>query len=210
MAGKHRLPTATNNGLKVVLTAGSVLALSTVVAQPASAATVDWDAIIKCESGGNPTAKNVSSTASGLFQFINGTWAAYGGTDYAPTAREATIAEQYIVANRAYAAEGFQPWSSSKSCWSGLLGSTTPVKTAETVAKAPKRVEAAPIKQIPASTPRGRFTPSTGGNYEVVSGDTLTAIARTHDTTIAEILADNPAVIEDPDWIYVGERLIVG
>lgn len=35
--------------------------------------------IAKYESGGNPRAENPSSTASGLFQFINGTWNHFGG-----------------------------------------------------------------------------------------------------------------------------------
>lgn len=38
---------------------------------------VDVDSALKvmsCESGGNPDAKNASSTAAGLFQFLRGTW----------------------------------------------------------------------------------------------------------------------------------------
>lgn len=33
--------------------------------------------VIKCESGGNPKAKNKNSTATGLFQIIEGTWRSY-------------------------------------------------------------------------------------------------------------------------------------
>lgn len=43
--------------------------------------------VMLCESGGNPRAENPHSTASGLFQFIDGTWAsartAVGGEKYA-------------------------------------------------------------------------------------------------------------------------------
>jgi hypothetical protein len=36
---------------------------------------VDWAlAIIQCESGGDPWAKNPRSTAAGLFQFLRSTW----------------------------------------------------------------------------------------------------------------------------------------
>ncbi len=43
--------------------------------------------IAKYESGGNPRAQNPSSSASGLYQFIDGTWNNYGGYSramYAP------------------------------------------------------------------------------------------------------------------------------
>ena len=43
--------------------------------------------IAKYESGGNPRAQNPNSTASGLYQFVDGTWNNYGGYSramYAP------------------------------------------------------------------------------------------------------------------------------
>lgn len=35
--------------------------------------------VLACESGGNPTAQNPTSTASGLWQILDGTWAGFGG-----------------------------------------------------------------------------------------------------------------------------------
>ncbi len=35
--------------------------------------------VLACESGGNPTAQNPRSTASGLWQILNSTWAGFGG-----------------------------------------------------------------------------------------------------------------------------------
>jgi hypothetical protein len=35
--------------------------------------------VLQRESGGSPTAQNPSSSASGLWQFLRGTWAGYGG-----------------------------------------------------------------------------------------------------------------------------------
>jgi hypothetical protein len=35
--------------------------------------------VLERESGGDPTAQNPTSTASGLWQFLDGTWAGYGG-----------------------------------------------------------------------------------------------------------------------------------
>ena len=124
--GRHRAPSATSRKAAAVAVTGAVgfgLTQGT-----ASAADVDWGPIIKCESGGNPKAQNPSSTASGLFQFINGTWAAFGGHEFAKTAAQASVAEQHIVANRAYAKQGFSPWNASKSCWSGKTSSPAKAK----------------------------------------------------------------------------------
>jgi hypothetical protein len=38
--------------------------------------------VMACESGGNPEAKNPSSSASGLFQFLASTWEKVTGEDY--------------------------------------------------------------------------------------------------------------------------------
>lgn len=44
--------------------------------------------------------------------------------------------------------------------------------------------------------------------YTVRPGDTLGAIARSFETTVAELLRHNPG-IDDPDLILVGQRLVV-
>jgi hypothetical protein len=71
--------------------------------------------IAKCESGFNPAAKNRNSTASGLFQFIRGTWA---GT---PQGRQG-ISVFDAQANAEAAAwkisqGGLSAWNASKRCW---------------------------------------------------------------------------------------------
>lgn len=56
--------------------------------------------IAKYESGGNPRAQNPHSSASGLFQFIDGTWNYFGGyarAMYAPVAIQ--LQKFYIVWN---------------------------------------------------------------------------------------------------------------
>lgn len=70
--------------------------------------------IIAHESGGNPTARNPSSTASGLYQMINGTWKAYGGST--PTAAQASVAEQNAVADR-YVAARYGSWENAQAFW---------------------------------------------------------------------------------------------
>lgn len=65
--------------------------------------------VLMCESNGNPTARNPSSTAAGLFQFLTSTHQAYGDTAY-PTAADAPPASQVAAAARLYHARGWQPW----------------------------------------------------------------------------------------------------
>ena len=52
--------------------------------------------VMACESGGNPNAKNPTSTATGLFQFLTGTWAwssvSAGWSGYSRLDPEANIA----------------------------------------------------------------------------------------------------------------------
>lgn len=62
------------------------------------------------ESGGNPTAHNPTSTASGLWQELTTTWLGNGGGAYAPTAAQATPLDQAIVAVK-QSTGGYQPWA---------------------------------------------------------------------------------------------------
>jgi Transglycosylase-like domain len=81
----------------------------------------EWAKLIKRESGGAPavtqTISDVNSAsgdlAKGLFQITDATWKANGGTEFAPTAREATPEQQGIVAGRIFAKSGGQPWGAT-------------------------------------------------------------------------------------------------
>ncbi|AZG43442.1 phage tail tape measure protein [Gordonia insulae] len=79
----------------------------------------EWAHLIQRESGGNPTivqgiqdANSGGNEASGLYQIAKGTWAGYGGTQYAPTAGQATPEQQSIIAAKIFNAEGGSPWGS--------------------------------------------------------------------------------------------------
>lgn len=79
---------------------------------PAQAAVADgsvWDQIAQCESGGNWSIDTGNGYSGGL-QFAPSTWAAYGGTAYAPTAAGATREQQIAVAERVQAAQGWGAW----------------------------------------------------------------------------------------------------
>lgn len=94
----------------VVSTTGAVL--SNIPAGLSGNAAMAW--IIAHESGGNPTAQNPYSTASGLFQMINGTWKAYGGST--PTAKQASVAEQTAVATN-YVNARYGGWAGAQAFW---------------------------------------------------------------------------------------------
>lgn len=49
---------------------------------------------------------------------------------------------------------------------------------------------------------------ASGATYSVRPGDTLSAVAQSFGTTVAELLRLNPG-IDDPDLILVGQRLVV-
>lgn len=66
---------------------------------------LNWDALADKESGGNWSI-DTGNGYTGGFQFDAATWAQYGGTQYAPTAGQATKQQQIAVAQAAYNARG--------------------------------------------------------------------------------------------------------
>ncbi|MHA2788487.1 transglycosylase family protein [Corynebacterium sp. S7] len=68
-----------------------------------------WDSIAQCESGGN-WAINTGNGYQGGLQFNQSTWAAYGGTQYAPSADQATREQQIAIAEKTQAAQGWGAW----------------------------------------------------------------------------------------------------
>lgn len=187
--GKHNK--VSRKGKWAAVTLGGV-ALSAV---PVGTASADppggWGPIIQCESSGNPRAQNPNSTASGLFQFLNSTWRAFGGGQFAPTAKQATSAEQTIVANRAFERNGLSDWNASKSCWQGKTGKTT-----------------INSKNASRATQEARKAPSQPGRTHVVkSGDTLSGIAGRNWQALWE---KNKNVIgNNPNLIFPGQVLKV-
>ncbi|WP_304441493.1 transglycosylase family protein, partial [Kitasatospora sp. MBT63] len=99
--------------VRMVVMAGAVIALPVaglVTATGASAAPAStWDKVAQCESTGNWAINSGNGFYGGL-QFTNSTWAAFGGTSYAPRADLATKAQQINVAEKVLASQGPGAW----------------------------------------------------------------------------------------------------
>lgn len=67
-----------------------------------------WACIIRRESGGNPTAVNRSSGASGLYQFMDSTW--HSVTGLPGKASQYSAAVQTAAALKLQAQAGWAPW----------------------------------------------------------------------------------------------------
>ncbi|WP_257181423.1 resuscitation-promoting factor [Corynebacterium cystitidis] len=78
-------------------------------AAPAVANGSVWDSLAQCESGGNWSINTGNGYYGGL-QFSQSTWAAYGGTQYAPTANQATREQQIAIAQKTQASQGWGAW----------------------------------------------------------------------------------------------------
>jgi len=76
---------------------------------PAPHTGVNWDAIARCESGGNWHINTGNGFYGGL-QFTYGTWLGYGGGAYAPRADLASREQQIAVAERVLAGQGIGAW----------------------------------------------------------------------------------------------------
>ncbi|MGW7609209.1 transglycosylase family protein [Streptomyces sp. NPDC054766] len=212
----HKARTANRTRTTAVLAGAALLAPLGLLAATGDAAAADsgvWDRIAQCESGGNWHINTGNGYYGGL-QFSAGTWRAYGGTAYAPTADQASRSAQIAVASRVQSAQGWGAWPTC-SARAGAYGNAPASSGAGSAAgtgttkSAPR---SAPAKREPAKEParpsghvnRG----SSRGDYTVREGDTLSAIAARHGTTWRKIYAANKTVIGgDPDLIVPGQRL---
>ncbi|MGW4651219.1 transglycosylase family protein [Kitasatospora sp. NPDC004289] len=224
--------TAKRNRLRMVLMGGAVAALPVaglVTATSASAASSStWDSVAQCESTGNWNI-NTGNGFSGGLQFTPSTWAAYGGTQYASSAAQATKGQQIAVAEKVLASQGPGAWPVC-SVKAGLTKGGTPAQTDTTSASAPVKstkqadqtTKAAPKndtqaasrgterKPVANTAPTAPVQKSTGGSYTVKSGDTLGAIAAAHGVNLTTLYGNNAQVIGgDIDMILPGQVLSI-
>jgi hypothetical protein len=163
---RHRKPSPMGRNVAALATTGAFavvpVALSSAPAFAAdSAPAVNWEPIVSCESGGNPHAQNASSTASGLYQFLDSSWAAYGGSKYAGRAKDASAAQQTEIANVAFQRSGLSPWTASRDCWGGKV-STTSTRTTSARTLSGRTASATPTRSPRHASPTShRSTPLT-------------------------------------------------
>ncbi|MGV9567227.1 transglycosylase family protein [Streptomyces sp. NPDC003480] len=204
-----------------VLAGAALLAPLGLLAATGNAAAADggvWDRIAQCESGGNWHINTGNGYYGGL-QFSAGTWRAYGGTAYAPTADQASSGAQIAVATKVQQAQGWGAWPvcSARAGASGTAPASGAAHTSSGTAHAsrpvsePATTESAPSKQSSKAPERSTGHSGRGtsrGDYTVRSGDTLSGIAERHGTTWQRLYARNKAVIGgDPNLIVPGQRL---
>jgi LysM repeat protein len=170
---------------------------------PAQAASADsgtnWDAIAQCESGGN-WGINTGNGFSGGLQFTPGTWAAYGGKQYAGNANRASREQQIAVAEKVKQGQGIGAWpvcgkhsgssqsysgkhtSGSSQSYSGKHASGSRATVQSTTKKSTTK-KSTSWKPQARSTSKSASSTVPGGlqadgrTYVVRSGDTLSTIA---------------------------------
>ncbi|OIK07317.1 transglycosylase family protein [Streptomyces monashensis] len=230
--GKHRRPSKAVRVVALAGVTGAAVAAPLMAAGNASAATAsEWDAVAQCESGGNWSINTGNGFYGGL-QFSASTWAAYGGSAYASTANQATKAQQIAVAEKVLASQGKGAWpvcgtglssaaynGSAPSAGSGSTGSgssagssssgSTATRSADQQAATRSTERTAPKASKTVTTPTGKKVKKGDGEYKVVTGDTLSAIAEKHHVAGGwqKLFELNKDIVEDANLIYPGQQL---
>ncbi len=175
-------------GITIAGLAGAV-GLLAVESAPASAApNVNWDAVARCESGGNWRINTGNGYFGGL-QFSRSTWRAHGGGKYGSTANQASKSEQIAVAERVLRTQGIGAWPTCGR--RGLTKARTSTKTA-------------PYRLASYNTPlRAK------GVYTVKRGDTLSGIASRYHVRGGwkALYRANAGRLSSPNRLKVGQRL---
>ncbi|BBZ77705.1 hypothetical protein MANY_30420 [Mycolicibacterium anyangense] len=122
MSGRHRKPTSSSISVAKIAFTGAVIGGGSIAlaGQAQAAPDSEWDQVARCESGGN-WAINTGNGYQGGLQFSPGTWAAHGGTQYAPAANMASKDQQIAIAEHVLATQGKGAWPV---CGRGLSGAT--------------------------------------------------------------------------------------
>lgn len=95
----------------IAVTAAAAVAapVSSTITSADAATGKTWDALARCESGGNWHINTGNGYYGGL-QFSGGTWRAYGGGKYASRADLASREEQIAIAEKVLKGSGWGAW----------------------------------------------------------------------------------------------------
>ncbi|MFJ8586011.1 transglycosylase family protein [Streptomyces sp. NPDC093595] len=216
---KHRRPSKAARFAAFAGITGIAVAAPLMGATSASAATAaEWDKVAQCESGGDWSINTGNGYYGGL-QFSASTWAAYGGTAYAPTADQATKSQQIEIGEKVLAGQGKGAWPS---CGVGLSGTpygggsaeqAQPQQPERAAEQPTTRSEQRTAPKAPAgetvTTPAGKKVEKGDGEYKVQAGDTLGSIAAAKNVQGGweKLFELNKDIIEDADLIYPGQQL---
>ncbi|MFF7236309.1 transglycosylase family protein [Streptomyces collinus] len=207
--GRHRRyqPTRINRASLTVTAGGAGLAIPLVASGVAHAADPStWNKVAACESSGNWSINTGNGYYGGL-QFTQSTWAAYGGTHYAPRADLAGRDQQIAVAEKVLDGQGPGAWPVC-SVRAGLnRGGGAPGPHTDSAGSRPAKTTSVRDVQ-PQTTPQSRA--GRAEMYTVVHGDTLSGIAGEQHVRGGwrHLYAGNRATIgPDPDLILPGQRL---
>ncbi|MEV7993446.1 transglycosylase family protein [Streptomyces sp. NPDC086077] len=217
--GKHRRSSKTVRAIAAVgVTGAAAVAAPLMAAGSASAATAsEWDAVAQCESGGNWSINTGNGYYGGL-QFSASTWAAYGGSQFAGTADQASKEQQIQIAEKVLAGQGKGAWPV---CGTGLSNAayaggsaanesqSTDTGTRATEEQPASRSAERPAAKETVTTPTGDKVKKGDGEYEVVEGDTLSTIAAEKDVKGGweKLFQLNKDIVEDADLIFPGQQL---
>ena len=223
--GRHRRPQPPTSGAVLARAAGVTAVGAAIPVLTAgtghAAAPGVWQKVAACESSGDWSAATGNGYSGGL-QFSASTWSAYGGDRYAPSASEATEAQQIAVAQRVLAAQGPGAWPvcsvrAGLTRSNGVATATTPAAKPAT-AKAPAKkapTAKAPAKKAPTkpTTPTAKkpvHATAKVARHTVRAGETLSGVAEQLGVPGGwqPLYAQNRAVVgADPNLIRPGERL---
>ncbi|KUM71394.1 LysM peptidoglycan-binding domain-containing protein [Streptomyces sp. ISL-22] len=202
----QKAPHGSRTRTTAVLAGAALLAPLGLLAATGNAAAADsgvWDRIAQCESGGNWHINTGNGYYGGL-QFAASTWRAYGGTAYAPTADQATKAQQIQVATKVQRSQGWGAWPTC----SARAGANGSAPAAPATNSASTKAAPSTPAQTPERSSEHTARSSSRGDYTVRAGDTLSGIAARHGTTWQQLYDANRSVIGgDPDTIVPGQRL---
>ncbi|MGP4003268.1 transglycosylase family protein [Streptomyces sp. 8N706] len=213
--GKHRRPSKAVRLAAVAGLAGSAVAVPLMTAGSASAASVDtWEKVAQCESGGDWSINTGNGYFGGL-QFSRSSWAAAGGTQYAPRADQATKEQQIATAEKLLDQQGPGAWACAGAGGLTADGPAAGVDTGSSQAgrdaqdRADRGTRQAEPKKAPSEAVKPEAVKKGDGEYEVEPGDTLGTIAEAEGVKGGwkKLQKLNKDVVDDADVIYPGQRL---